>query len=122
MAAPRGDRNLTTFTIDGGLALHDPLPGRKDDTLGLGFGFVQVGPGAIGYSSDAAFFNPGVYSPVLISETVFEATYQYQATAWAQIQPDLQYVHNPGGGIANPVTGGKVDDAVVAGLRVNLTF
>lgn len=122
MVAPQGDRNLTTFTVDGGLTLHDPLPGRKDDTFDLGFGFVQLSPGAIGYSSDVAFYNPGVYSPVRSNETLFEATYQYQATAWAQIQPDLQYVHNPGGGIVNPDTGGKVGDAWIAGLRVNITF
>ena len=122
MAAPQGDRNFTTFTINGGLTLHDPLPGRKDDTFGLGFGYVQIGPGAVGYSADSAFFNPGVYSPILSNETVFEATYQYQATAWAQIQPDLQYVINPGGGVANRDTGGKVGNALVAGLRVNLTF
>jgi porin len=122
MAAPQGDRNLTTFSIDAGLTLHDPLPGRKDDTFGLGFGFVQLSPGAIGYSRDAAFYNPGVYSPILSNETLVEATYQIQATPWAQIQPDLQFVHNPGGGVANPNTGGKTGDALVAGLRVNLTF
>ena len=122
MAAPQSDRNLTTFSLDAGLTLHDPLPGRKDDTFGLGFGFVQLGSGAIGYSRDAAFYNPGVYSPTLSNETVFEATYQIQAAPWAQIQPDLQYVHNPGGGIANPYTGGKTGDALVAGVRVNITF
>ncbi len=121
MAAPQGDRNLTTFSIDGGLTLRDPLPGRKDDTFGLGFGFVQLSPGAIGFSRDAALYNPGVYSPTLSHETLFEATYQYQATAWAQIQPDLQYIHNPGGGIVN-TSGGKAGDAWVSGLRVNVTF
>ncbi len=120
-AAPDGDRNLSTVTLNGGLALRDPLPGRKDDTFALGFGHVQLGANAIGYSADAATYNPGVYTPLRSSETVFEATYQYQAKAWAQIQPDLQYVRNPGAGIANPA-GGKVGDALVAGLRVNLTF
>ena len=122
MLAPQGDRNLTTFSFDAGLMLHDPLPGRKDDAFGLGFGFVPLSPAAIGYSRDVAFYHPGVYSPVLSNEAVFEATYQLQASSWAQIQPDLQYVHNPGGGIANPYTGGKTGDALVAGLRINLTF
>ena len=39
---PFDDRNLVSFGINGGLALHDPLPGRKDDTFGLGFGFVTA--------------------------------------------------------------------------------
>jgi porin len=119
--APQGDRNLATAALDGGLALRDPLPGRKDDTLAVGFGYVRLGPNAIGYSADAALYNPGVFTPLRSSETALEATYQYQATPWAQIQPDLQYVFNPGGGIADPA-GGRVGDALVAGLRVNLTF
>ena len=122
MFAPQGDRNLATFGLNGGMALRDPLPGRKDDTFLLGFGFVQLSPSAIGFSSDSMFFNPGVFTPKRSNETVLEVTYQYQATAWAQIQPDLQYVHNPGGGVANPCQPGRIGDVVVAGLRVNLTF
>jgi porin len=118
-AAPQGDRNLTTFALNGGLSLRDPLPGRKDDAFAAGFGYVRLGPNAIGYGEDAALYNPG--SPVRSAETVLEATYQYQATAWAQIQPDLQYVINPGAGILN-AAGGKAGDALVGGLRVNLTF
>jgi porin len=121
--APQGDRNFVTFGINGGLALHDPLPGRKDDTFGLGFGYVRIGGSAIGFSEDAAAFNPGVYTPKLSDETVLEATYQFQATPWAQIQPDLQYVHNIGGGIVDPQNPArKVGDALVGGLRVNVTF
>ncbi len=48
------------------------------------------------------FYNPGVYSPIRHNETVFEATYQYQVMPWWQVQPDLQYVFNPGAGIVNP--------------------
>ena len=35
-------------------------------------------------------------------ETFIEATYQYVPFDWWQIQPDIQYVLNPGAGIANP--------------------
>jgi porin len=120
-AAPQGDRNLTTMALNGGLALRDPLPGRKDDTAALGFGYVRLGANAIGASADQAVYNPTVYTPLRSDETVLEATYQYQATAWAQIQPDLQYVFNPGAGIVD-ASGAKAGDALVAGLRVNLTF
>ncbi len=122
MVAPQGDRNLVTFGVNGGMALRDPLPGRKDDTFALGFGVVDLSPGAIGFSADSAFYNPAVFTPKRSYETVLEATYQYQATAWAQIQPDLQFVHNPGGGLANLSQTGKVGDALVGGLRVNVTF
>jgi porin len=121
--SPQGDRNFVTFGLDGGLALRDPLPGRKDDTFALGFGYQRIGAGAVGYSVDAAAFNPGVYTPKRSYEAVFEATYQYQATAAIQVQPDLQFVRNPGGGMANPYQpNGRIGDAWVTGLRVNVSF
>jgi porin len=120
---PLDDRNLVSFGLNGGLALHDPLPGRKDDTFGLGFGVVRLSDSAIGFSTDAAAFNPGVFTPKLSYESVFEATYQFQVTPYAQIQPDLQYVHNIGGGIVDPSQPDrKVGDALIGGLRVNVTF
>ena len=36
------------------------------------------------------------------TETFLEATYQAQVLPSWQIQPDVQYVINPGGGLANP--------------------
>ena len=46
--------------------------------------------------------SPGTFVPVRSGETYVEVTYQYQVTPWWQMQPDIQYVFNPGGGIANP--------------------
>ena len=121
--APQGDRNLSTFSLNGGLALHAPFDGRKDDTFVMGFGWQHLGTGVVGASADAAFYNPGVFTPPRGDEAVFEASYQYQATTWMQIQPDLQYLHNPGGGVVDPLNPGrKAGDALIGGLRVNVTF
>ena len=121
--ARQGDRNRVTFAINGGLALHDPLPGRKDDVFTAGFGYVRLSPSDIGFSADAAAFNPAVYTPRLSDETVLETSYQIQATPFAQVQPSLQYIHNPGGGVADPANPGrKLPDALVGGLRLNVTF
>ena len=121
--APQGDRNLVTFSLNGGLTLRDSLPGRMEDTFALGFGWVEVGPGAAGFSADSARYNPGGYTPKRDYEAALEATYQYQATPWAQIQPDLQYIRNPGGGGVDPFRlNRKVGDALMAGLRINLSF
>ena len=68
-------------------------------------------------------YQPCVYTPVRSTETFLEATYQYQATAWMQIQPDVQYVFNPGAGIANPSDPSqKLKNELVIGLRTNITF
>jgi porin len=57
------------------------------------------------------------------NETVVEATYQYQATPWLKIQPDFQFVFNPGAGIANPDDPTeKVKDEAVLGVRATIAF
>ena len=59
--------------------------------------------------------------PVRSFETVLEATYQYEATPWLQIQPDVQYTINPGGGLANPNNPTtKIGNELVFGVRVNM--
>ena len=42
---------------------------------------------------------------------------------WWQVQPDLQYVFNPGGGLADPNDPSrKVASEFVLGLRTNVLF
>lgn len=123
MFTPLDDRNLISYAVDGGVTLHEPFAGRSDDVAGLGFGYARVSAAASGFDQDKAFFNPGVYTPVRHSETFIEATYQYQATPWWQIQPDFQYVFNPGAGVLNPnVPTQKVRNEAVVGVRTNITF
>jgi len=123
MIAPQQDRNLINFSINAGLAIHEPLPGRGSDVFGLGMGFARVSNGATGFDQDTALFNPGVYSPVRHTETYIEATYLYQIMPWWQVQPDIQYVFNPGGGIVNPNNPTEsVKNELVIGVRTNITF
>jgi porin len=123
MFAPQRDRNLITFSLNAGLTLHKPFAGRGSDTFGLAVGFAQVSDSASGLDRDKALYNPGVYAPVRHNETVIEATYQYQVTPWWQIQPDVQYVFDPGGGIVNPDNPAqRVKNEAVFGVRTNITF
>ena len=118
------DRNLISFSANGGLAaMHEPIVGRSDDILGLCAGVARVGNSASGYDRDLEFFNPTVFTPVRGTETFLEATYQIAATKWLQIQPDIQYVFNPGAGLANPNDPTqKIKNELVIGLRTNITF
>jgi porin len=123
MLAPLQDRNLVVFSASGGLALKDPLPGRKNDTAGIGFAYAHVSAAATEYSLDAATYNPAVYTPKRGDEIAIEATYQYQATPWWQLQPDLQYVINPGAGLADPdAPTRRIGNEWVVGMRTNITF
>jgi porin len=123
MFTPLQDRNLISFSLNAGLTMHEPFFGRDDDTAGLGMGFARVSNRATGFDIDTAVYNPGVYSPARHNETFLEATYQYQVMPWWQIQPDFQYVFNPGGGIANPNNPNqRIKDEAVLGIRTNITF
>jgi porin len=122
LGAPQSDRNLITFSANAGVTFHEPFLHRDDDTFAIGMGFAKVsGSAAALDKATAAFSNSFV--PTRGSETYLEVTYQYQLAPWWQIQPDIQYVFNPGGGIANPnAPSQKVGDELVLGLRTNILF
>jgi porin len=123
MGAP-GDRNLISFSINAGVTLKAPLPDRDDDTLGLGFGVAQVSGAQQNFDVSAATVcTPGTVCPVQGSETFLELTYQIQVAPWWQIQPDFQFVFNPGGGLQNPNNPSKkIGNEAVFGLRSVITF
>jgi porin len=121
MGAP-GDRNLLSFSGNLGLVLKAPFQGRDNDSAGLALGYVKVGSAAAGSDEDSAAINGG-YAPIRSSETFVEATYQYQVNQWWQLQPDVQYVMNPGGGIVNPNNPSeKIKNELIIGVRANITF
>lgn len=121
MAAP-GDRNLISLSVNGGIALKAPLPGRDDDMMGLGFGIAQVSAAASGFDRDMIFFS-GTAMPVRSTEVVVEATYQYHAAPWWQLQPDFQFVIRPGGGIPDPNNPThRLGNEAVFGLRSVVSF
>ncbi len=108
VAFQKGDRNFLDFYFDTGLAYRGLIPGRDDDTLGIGFAFAQIGGVAGGQLLAEGSRGIG-------AEMAIEATYQAQITPWMTIQPDLQFIINPGGtrDFAN---------ALVVGGRLAVTF
>ena len=121
MGTPQADRNLIDISLNLGLTFKEPFLHRDDDTFGVGMGFAHVSRRAAGLDSDAAAFT-GTFNPARISETFIEVTYQYQVAPWLMLQPDFQYVFNPGGGIANASGTAKVGDEAVLGVRTNILF
>ena len=120
MGAP-GDRNIASFSVNGGVVLKSPFEGRDNDSAGLGFGVAKISPSAILLDRDQNTLN-GPY-PVRGSESFIEATYQYQVAPWWTVQPDAQYVFTPSGGIPNPLVPAKrVGNSATFGLRTNIVF
>jgi len=117
MGTPEVDRNPIDFSMNAGFTFHEPIPHRGDDTFGIGMGYAHVSDRL----DDSDQLNG---MPVQSGEAFVEATYQYELTPWCQLQPDFQYVFNPGGGIINPdsSSGQKIKDEAVIGLRMNILF
>jgi len=115
------DRNLISFYADGGLTFKGLLPGREDDTFGLGFGYARISRDAVGL--DQRLFT-GIASPVRSSEAQIEVTYQAQIVPGWTLQPDFQYVFRPGGNVANPrePNGAVARNAAIFGLRSAIRY
>ncbi|MBN2109297.1 MAG: carbohydrate porin [Deltaproteobacteria bacterium] len=96
--APK-DRFEVEDYAGGGLRWQGAIPGRDDDVLGLGAFNV--------YFSDRAELKNH-------SETAVELFYKGQLTGWLAVQPDLQYITNPGGDIDK--------NALVLGCRAEFVF
>ncbi|ESQ74279.1 carbohydrate porin [Asticcacaulis sp. AC402] len=89
--------------VGGGLTYTGPLPGRDNDVVGVAVYRAE-------FSKAWRLLNPQGAA----AETTWEVTWQAPVGSRFVIQPDLQYIQNPGG------FGAK--DAVVAGLRLRVTF
>ena len=100
------DRSFVAFDCEGGATYTGLLPGRDGDVLGLGVLYAKV-------SKDARD-DTGTPWPTH-HETVIEVSYQASINDWLSVQPDFQYIFNPGA-----VHGGRA--AAVAGLRFSLSF
>lgn len=99
------DRNNVGVYLDTGFVYTGLLPGRDDDAAGLGFGWSQLTPGATRQIEGG---NAGL-------EMVFEATYQARITPWFAVQPDIQFILQPGAGTA-------LGNALVIGLSASVDF
>ena len=100
-------RNVLTYYFAGGLNYQGLIPGRDKDLAGLAVIYSRLGNGLETAQSPSPY--PSHY------ETIIELTYQAILTGWLNVQPDLQYIFNPGGT-------GTQGDALVLGLRVNMSF
>jgi porin len=115
MGAP-DNQNLVDFSFNGGATLAAPLPGRENDQTGIDFGLGKVSGRAAELDRDSDVTARG-------TEALIELTYQAQATPWLMLQPDMQYIVNPGAGIQDPADPAhNLRNEFVAGVRANITF
>lgn len=115
MGAP-ADQNLIEFSFNGGITLAAPIPGRDSDQAGIDFGLGKV-------SSRVADLDRDEGLPMQGTEGLIELTYQAQVKPWLVLQPDVQFVVNPGAGVLDPADPThNLRNELVVGTRAVVTF
>ena len=96
-----GDRNLIQEYWGGGAVYKGLLPGRDSDLIGFGIASAM-------FSSGIRTQNAAANVEMTRTETSYELFYKYQHSKFISLQPDMQFISNPGG---------LYKDALVGGLR-----
>lgn len=94
--------------LGAGAVCSGPISGRPDDQLGVGVAHARNGTPFMDAKAAQS-------QPLERAETTIELSYNLYLTTLVQLQPDLQWVINPG-------TDPAVGNAVVVGLRGLLTL
>jgi len=115
------DRNVNSLFIDGGVNWKGPLPGRSHDAAGIALTYAGISSALRQFSRDVIYYT-GLGAPFAQGEVIIEATYRLRLTPWFKLQPDLQYVINPGAGIPTPRSPLPLKNALVAGVRATVNF
>ncbi|MBV8586839.1 MAG: carbohydrate porin [Verrucomicrobia bacterium] len=102
------DFGFVSHYIDGGFNYNGLIPGRNDDIFG-----IAVTHSGISDSASRRSVRAG--GPHYTYETLIEATYTAKVLPWLTLQPDFQYIINPG---ATDIH----HNATVLGIRTTMTF
>jgi porin len=102
-----GNPNWGAWHVSGGIGGNSPLRCRrgKGDRFGIGYAYTAT-------STEFGVIPQGLFAPR--DAQVIEAYYRYQLTPAIEVTPDIQWIHGMLGGLTDG------DDAVVAGIRLNL--
>ncbi|MET0301157.1 MAG: carbohydrate porin [Methyloceanibacter sp.] len=104
------DRNLFDFYFDGGFTFTGMFRNRPNDALAIGFAYTNI-------SDRVSAFDVDLGEPVARNyEALIEVSYTYQVNPGLAIQPDFQYIFQPGGNVAGQ------KDATVVGARTSISF
>ena len=117
-----GDRNLISFYADAGLNAYGMIASRPEDVIGIAVAFARISRSARGFNYDDITYN-AVTTPLLSSERLIEATYAAQIAPGWTLQPNFQYVINPGAGAPDPSQPGRpLRNSTIVGMRTILKF
>ena len=106
--SPQQNISKLPFQVNSGIVYKGLVPARDHDTTMLGFVYGNFSDD---YAGTVAATGAGTPS----YEIALEAGYRIQVTKFAYIQPNVQWIINPGGT-------GNIPNALVLGAQMNVTF
>lgn len=116
------DRNLVSVYVDGGVGIKGPFQSRPDEKLTFGVAHAKISGNAAALDRDTLLFSGPPY-PIRDGETVFEASYIAQIMPYWSVQPDIQYIVRPGGGVPDPNNPAqRIGDTLIVGARSTINF
>jgi porin len=110
------EQNLADFYADGGITFSGIIPHRSDDVLGIGLAYTGISSQAHDFDIDSGL--PVARTQEVLAELCYTALLKQ---GWT-LQPDFQYIWQPGGGIPKPSGKGRVENAAVWGVRTTVNF
>ena len=103
------------------LVYKGPFDARPKDDVGIGVARLHVNDDVkknsqlLNADNGVSDYDNPLYTPIRETEYNVELNYGFHVTNWLTVRPNLQYVVQPGGV-------DKVDNALVAGLKIQSTF
>ncbi|WP_447761171.1 carbohydrate porin [Pseudomonas moraviensis] len=98
-----------------------PFDARPKDDIGIGAARIHVNKDVkrnaelLNASNGVSDYDNAAFSPIRETEYNYELNYGFHVTNWLTVRPNLQYITHPGGV-------DEVDNALVAGLKIQSTF
>lgn len=98
------DRNLTEFSIDGGLVYKGLIPTRDYDSIALAGSYLKMSEDIRSGQETVNAVAPGFFpdDSLVDYEAVVELSYKAQMTAWWTLHASVQRAIHPGGSAAIP--------------------
>ena len=115
------DTNVVDNYQQIGLTYMGPFDARPKDDIGVGIARIHVNEDVrknrrlVNDLNNVDDYDNPSYLPIQDTEYNAEVYYGFHVTNWLTVRPNLQYIKHPGG--VN-----QVDDALVAGLKIQSKF
>jgi porin len=110
------DRNQIDAYFDTGVVFAGMIRRRPNDVFGVGLAYTGISDDASAFDRDSGL------SVIRNHETFLEISYTAEIVPGWTLQPDFQYIWNPGGHVPDDTGTRAIKDATVLGARTTISF